>query len=91
MESLARESGLWRSDRTLANVVDTWVHQPGYPVISTERTERGTLKLTQKRFLHYEPPGSHSAYVYDVPLSLYVPGEAPSASARQRCRRPPIR
>ncbi len=50
----ARKSkGQYTDPNAIADMMDTWTRQMGYPVVTVKRSPRDTLTLTQKHFLIY--------------------------------------
>ena len=39
------------SDQNLTNIMNTWTRQMGHPVVSIEKINATTIRLTQKHFL----------------------------------------
>lgn len=52
----------------IANIMETWTTQPGYPVVTVERTGSLTYTITQQRFLLKNK--SHTdATMWEIPLN----------------------
>lgn len=69
----AQSHHLWNAfedaaDAPITAMVQNWIGQPGYPLITVERNEN-KLTLTQQRFT-YRPYGSDQSWI--VPLTLLV-------------------
>ncbi|MFO7708385.1 MAG: M1 family aminopeptidase, partial [Desulfobacterales bacterium] len=62
------------SDQPVSAIMQSWVEQPGLPIITAAR-EGGTLVLTQKRFT-YLPHESSQHWMVPVSLLVAGPGEA---------------
>ena len=65
---------LWLSlgnvaQRPVPDLMDGWIFQPGYPLITAELTERNELALTQQRFAYLPHP---SPSTWHVPIQLRV-------------------
>ncbi|MBE0618896.1 MAG: M1 family metallopeptidase, partial [Proteobacteria bacterium] len=50
-------------------IMDSWIFQPGYPLVSVSREPGGALSLRQQRFF-YVPPPEADGTVWSVPLVL---------------------
>ncbi|XP_077297060.1 aminopeptidase N-like isoform X2 [Arctopsyche grandis] len=58
---------------SVANFMDSWTLQAGYPVIDvTRHYENGTATVTQKRFYLYQPPKDDSNTLWHIPISFAV-------------------
>jgi puromycin-sensitive aminopeptidase len=54
-------------------IMDSWIFQPGFPLVSLEMVEPGRLKLSQRRF-RYLAEGEASSELWQVPVSLRTGG-----------------
>src|SRR5713101_813971 len=60
------------SNEPVRGLMDSWIFQQGFPVISVEALNDGrTLKLSQQRFF-YLPPDQPEAQLWHVPIQLRV-------------------
>lgn len=52
----------------LEEIMSTWTKQMGYPLITIERNNQTSIKITQKQFLldPSSPPTEESAYKYNI-------------------------
>src|SRR4029453_17310291 len=71
----AETTDLWDAIETSSRqpvraLMDSWVFQPGYPLI-TVRAEQTTLTLTQQRFLYLQDDAAHGQS-WQVPLFLRI-------------------
>ncbi|AKM80125.1 TPA: M1 family peptidase [Candidatus Saccharibacteria bacterium] len=62
---------LWRvisdaSDKDIASLMNTWISQPGFPVVHAEKTD-GTITLSQKQF--FVGPHASSERIWPLPLN----------------------
>ena len=64
-------------------IMDSWIFQGGYPLISASRDAAGSLALRQSRF-YYAAPGQAQPSLWSVPLVLRRLGEAPSPGGELR-------
>ena len=69
----AASQDLWEafesaSDKPVTTMMQTWIEQPGYPIVSAKR-EGTHLTLSQKRF-SYQP--NDSDQVWQIPVSISV-------------------
>jgi puromycin-sensitive aminopeptidase len=53
------------------DLMDGWIFQPGYPVLTVEMTERSELVLTQQRFSYLPNPAPGS---WQIPVQLRIQG-----------------
>lgn len=65
-DALAEESGL-----PIPEVMDGWVFQTGYPVLSARRVGE-ELVLTQQRFTYLPSPGGDLSPLWQVPVRLRI-------------------
>src|SRR5579875_2554059 len=71
----AETSDLWdalekSSHQPVRRMMDTWIFQPGFPIISVARGADGkSIQLSQNRFLYLREPGS-GAEQWHVPLMI---------------------
>jgi puromycin-sensitive aminopeptidase len=56
------------SGRPARSIMDSWIFQPGYPLISVE-VEGGDVRLYQRRFLYLDT-GDEDSTLWRVPLTL---------------------
>lgn len=71
----AETTDLWdaieaSAQQPVRSLMDSWVFQPGYPLISA-RLEQNTLVLSQQRFL-YLPDGATQQQLWQVPIFLRI-------------------
>ena len=64
------------SKMPVASMVDTWLRQPGFPLVYASRNGK-TLKIKQKRYL-LEHDDGHSDGLWHIPLSLGPQNGLPS-------------
>ena len=69
----ATSQDLWEafesaSDKPITQMMQTWIEQPGYPIVSAKR-EGNQLILSQKRF-SYQP--NDSDQVWQIPVSISI-------------------
>jgi len=58
------------SHQPVRRMMDTWIFQPGFPIISVEKGSDGrSIKLSQKRFLYLREPGKGTEQ-WHVPLMI---------------------
>lgn len=67
---------LWRalseaSGKDIAGLMNTWISQPGYPVVHAERAADGTVSLSQNQFLI--GPHQPSSKLWPIPLHSSSP------------------
>ena len=79
--------------QAVPDLMDGWIFQPGYPLVTAEFTERSELVLTQQRFTYLSDPAPG---LWRVPITLRVhTGEKTErrrlllADAQQRVACPP--
>lgn len=59
------------SNKDIAKLMNTWISQPGYPVISMESNKQGAIKLTQSQF--FIGPHESSSRKWPIPLVNDLP------------------
>jgi puromycin-sensitive aminopeptidase len=71
----AETSDLWdaletASGEPVRNMMDTWIFQQGFPIVSAELTADGRgLKLSQRRFF-YAPPANPEPQLWHIPVMV---------------------
>jgi aminopeptidase N len=65
-ETVSRSTGL-----SLDKFTESWIYQPGYPLVDVERNER-ILKLTQTRFSFNPKPVSSSTWVIPIDILCFL-------------------
>ena len=55
--------------QAVPDLMDGWIFQPGYPVLTAELTERSELVLTQQRFTYLPNPAAGN---WQVPVQLRI-------------------
>ena len=85
--SNAEGADLWRamadaSGQDIPGMMDSWVKQVGYPVVSAETTRRdsgASVSLTQRRFLYSGP--NEDETLWHVPVRITTQGSEAEATA----------
>jgi len=81
----AETSDLWdaleeASNEPVRMVADSWIFQPGYPLVSADYRD-GALTLAQQRFL-YHPEGETSGQLWQVPVAIRIEHHGESATEK---------
>lgn len=74
-------------ERDLGIIMNSWVNNPGYPVITVQRNNKtGNVRLTQKRFF-IEKTENQDETAWWIPIT-YVTEESPQSNITQFWFRP---
>jgi len=65
--------------QAVPDVMDGWIFQPGYPLVTAELTERSELVLTQHRFTYLPDPAPG---LWQVPVPLRIQAGAKTEARR---------
>jgi puromycin-sensitive aminopeptidase len=80
----ARTEDLWNgltlaSGRPVNKIMDTWIKQPGFPVLDIKEDNKTNLVvIDQKRFLYSHILGDEASGRWEIPLSLEETGSSKS-------------
>ncbi|EFN87059.1 aminopeptidase N [Harpegnathos saltator] len=76
MQEILKNNKKHKLPHEVANIMDTWINQPGYPVVNVKR-ENGTdnVLITQERFFMYKPAKADTTKWF-IPIN-YVTQDKP--------------
>ena len=78
MNDVGHEDGTLDSDKSIKEIMETWTEQKNYPVLSVQRLDGSTVRLTQSRFLTEPDPDGIGSYAWWIPITYTVAGDASS-------------
>jgi aminopeptidase N len=74
-EKAAREDNAIPTDARIADIMDSWAYQKGYPAIHVTRNDAGVISVKQERFLLAKLPTSQ-AQSWFIPYNFVTAGSA---------------
>ncbi|KAK2704396.1 aminopeptidase N-like [Artemia franciscana] len=69
LQEAAEENNIVFPDGGLEAVMNTWIYQKNYPLVTVERTQDGKAHLTQRRYVREQYPREYEEYFWWIPIT----------------------